>query len=190
LARANAELTPSAAAQEGQTHFEDLGRVVTMAEEQKTQEAYETQEPQPTRTRATRRWHLVPFGKGQPCEKQVEQAVPVDDTLVMEKYQDYPLVLSMLSAESIRDQTLRKDGHKQIDCVKSNDGWVRTTFVVEGRALDNILLPWILVTINATIWTCFVELHRQDWLTSNTDQWEFFIGIVSIHHCRFSWCFN
>lgn len=100
----------------------------TMEEEQETPEERERQEPK--HSRPGKRW-LFPIGNCRPCEKKVEQTVPVSDTLVMKKYEDYPLVRSMLSGESIRNQTLLKDGHKQIDYVKSNDGWVKTLLVVE-----------------------------------------------------------
>lgn len=42
--------------------------------------------------------------------------------------------------------------------VKSNDGWVKTLFVLEGRALDRIAVPWMLTTINAVVWTLVAEL--------------------------------
>ena len=103
-------------------------RDVTVEEELEIPDERETQVPQPTRAGKGR---LFPIGNSRLCEKHVEQAVPIDDAMVMNKYKDYPLVQSMLQCEPIRNQILRKDGHKQIDYVKSNDGWVKTLFVIE-----------------------------------------------------------
>ena len=40
---------------------------------------------------------------------------------------------------------------------KSNTGWMRTLFVLEGRALDRIILPWTIVTLNAVAWAVVDE---------------------------------
>ena len=81
---------------------------------------------------------------------------PTDDKNDMEKtissYEGFPLVQSMLASEEIRKTALSKEGSKQIQYPKSNSGWFRSLFVLEGRALDRILLPWLLVTLNAVAW--------------------------------------
>lgn len=38
------------------------------------------------------------------------------------------------------------------------DGWWTTLFITKGRAFDFVFWPWVVVTINATIWTCVVNL--------------------------------
>lgn len=58
---------------------------------------------------------------------------------------------------TIRTAALEHDGEKQITYTKSNDGWMKTVFVLEGRALDKILLPWCLVSLNAIAWTVASE---------------------------------
>lgn len=56
-------------------------------------------------------------------------AVPLTHS-IGERYKDYPLARSMLEGESTRNQILVRDGRKQ-DYTKSNDGWIKTLFVVE-----------------------------------------------------------
>ncbi len=79
-----------------------------------------------------------------------------DDKDNMEKrissYEGFPLVQSMLASEEKRTTALNKEGSKQIRYPKSNSGWFRSLFVLEGRALDRIFLPWLLVTLNAAAW--------------------------------------
>lgn len=50
---------------------------------------------------------------------------------ILDKYNDYPLAQSMLASEPIRNETLIRDGRKQGDYVKSNDGWLNTLLVLE-----------------------------------------------------------
>lgn len=69
-----------------------------------------------------------------------------------DSYDGFPLVQSMMATETRRRDALTKEGAKQIRYPKSNSGWFRSLFVVEGRALDRILLPWTIVTLNAVGW--------------------------------------
>lgn len=69
-----------------------------------------------------------------------------------ESYEGFPLVQSIMATEARRTAALTKEGAKQIRYPKSNRGWIRSLFVVEGRALDRILLPWTIVTLNAVGW--------------------------------------
>ena len=73
------------------------------------------------------------------------------------EYADFPLVRGLLVHQRTRIAALEKDGRKQIEYTKSNDSWLRTLLVWEGRALDRIYFPWTLVTVNAIVWTFFVE---------------------------------
>lgn len=77
-----------------------------------------------------------------------------DDDLekTISSYDGFPLVQSMLESEERRTASLNKEGSKQIRYPKSNSGWFRSLFVLEGRALDRIFLPWLLVTLNAVAW--------------------------------------
>lgn len=67
-------------------------------------------------------------------------------------YEGFPLVQAMMATEVSRTAALRKEGSKQIQYPKSNSGWIRSLFVLKGRALDRILLPWTIVTLNAVGW--------------------------------------
>lgn len=58
----------------------------------------------------------------------------------------------MMASEAKRTAALTKEGAKQIKYIKSNAGWIRSLFVLRGRALDRILLPWTIVTLNAVAW--------------------------------------
>jgi ion channel-forming bestrophin family protein len=112
--------------------------------------------------------------------------VPVEPPVIMteqsslhlDKYNDYPLVQSMLQHEKTRRTLLDKIGSKQRNATKSTDGWIKTMMEIEGRALDNILLPWMLCTANATIWSIVAQQSLAHVPQKKTDSWEFFFGIV------------
>jgi ion channel-forming bestrophin family protein len=95
-----------------------------------------------------------------------------------DKYKDYPLMQSMLRENGTRRKILDEYGAKQRNYTKSNDGWIKTMMTIEGRALDNIALPWALCTANATAYTVAAELGRIQTSQEATDSWEFFFGIV------------
>jgi ion channel-forming bestrophin family protein len=59
---------------------------------------------------------------------------------------------------AFRTSALEMDGETQMCATKSNDGWLRTLFVLEGRALDRIAIPWTVTTLNAVVWTLLAEL--------------------------------
>lgn len=96
---------------------------------------------------------------------------------VLDHYKDYPLARSMLQGAATRNQTLEADGRKQGDYVQSNDGWIKTLLVIEGRALDNIAFPWIVCTTNAIFWTLLNE-YALNIDYGVVDSWEFFISFV------------
>lgn len=97
---------------------------------------------------------------------------------ISKKYEKYPLVRSMILSETVRTLALEMDGQKQICYTKSNEGWFRTLFVLEGRALNLISLPWTVLTVNAIMWTCVEELVLQQPL--NPDDFLPFEGFVSL----------
>mmetsp|Transcript_3056 Transcript_3056/g.4141 ORF Transcript_3056/g.4141 Transcript_3056/m.4141 type:complete len:372 (-) Transcript_3056:83-1198(-) len=39
---------------------------------------------------------------------------------------------------------------------KGSDGWLATVLIIDGRNLDSILWPWLIVTLNAIFWTTLV----------------------------------
>jgi putative membrane protein len=73
---------------------------------------------------------------------------------------------------------LEKDGKKQLLYPKSTDGWLKTFFVLEGRALDRIIMPWILVTLNAVAWTLAAEMYDTDFRESNLAAFESIFGLI------------
>jgi putative membrane protein len=89
--------------------------------------------------------------------KSIRPADEVDDDDDDDEYKHYPLVQSLIETESIRTLTFTKQGSKQMNYPKSNEGWWVTLMTCEGRALDRILLPWIVVTLNSIIWTIVYE---------------------------------
>jgi putative membrane protein len=94
------------------------------------------------------------------------------------KYVDFPLVCGLLVHQRSRIAALEKDGKKQIEYTKSNDSWLRTLLVLEGRALDRILFPWILVTANAIVWTLIVEHYFEERTETDFSHFENFFSLV------------
>jgi ion channel-forming bestrophin family protein len=90
---------------------------------------------------------------------------------------DYPLVHSMLQFEQKRHQALYHEGKAQIDYPKSNSGWIRTTLVWRGRALDLIALPWCIIMLHTTIYTILQQLVY-DFQEHDDDRWNVFFGFV------------
>lgn len=61
---------------------------------------------------------------------------------------------------------------------KSTDGWFRTLFVLEGRALDQIMMPWILVTVNGVVWTLISQMYIKDFRGSSRSSYESIFGLI------------
>ena len=94
---------------------------------------------------------------------------PDDDTT--------PLLQSLLHFETIRTEQLLAEGSCQRNYPKSSDGWIKTIFVWEGRALDLIALPFVVLVLHATIYTLITKL----WLHKDNremDSWEIFFSLV------------
>ena len=85
-----------------------------------------------------KRWRFFPVladaEDAHEFQEQLEHALdsvePKRQSL-LDEYEDYPLVQSMLAGEPTRNQTLIKDGRKQAAYAKSNEGWIKTLFVIE-----------------------------------------------------------
>jgi putative membrane protein len=78
----------------------------------------------------------------------------------------------------LRTAALEEDGKKQIFYPKSNDGWLKTIFVMEGRAIDRFLVPWIIVSANAVIWTVFTEEVLSERIEVEFSTYENFFSVV------------
>lgn len=80
-------------------------------------------------------------------------------TGIHDKYTDFPFVQSMMATEARRTLALKNDGAKQMKYPKSNSGFFQTLFILEGRALDRIFLPWIVATVWAALWAVVFETY-------------------------------
>ena len=82
-----------------------------------------------------------------------------------------PLAQSMMEHEAARTASLQKEGKKQIQYTKSNEGFFRTFFLLEGRALDWMFWPWLLVVVHAVVYTVLQELYFAN-VKRDTESWE------------------
>jgi predicted membrane chloride channel (bestrophin family) len=73
------------------------------------------------------------------------------------RYQNYPLLKSMIQNEGIRSAHLKLEGKLQIEYTKSTDGWWKTLRIFDGRALDNMIFPWTIATVHAILFTVIQE---------------------------------
>ncbi|GAX15513.1 putative membrane protein [Fistulifera solaris] len=88
-----------------------------------------------------------------------------------------PLLQTLLQYENVRTAQLLAEGSCQRNYPKSNDGWMKTIFVLEGRALDLIAVPLTLLVLHATAYTLLTKL----WLQRNDramESWEMFFSLV------------
>lgn len=70
-----------------------------------------------------------------------------------------PLAQSMMEHEAERTACLREEGKKQMQYPMSNEGFFRTVFLLEGRALDWMFWPWLFVVLHATAYTVLQESY-------------------------------
>jgi hypothetical protein len=91
------------------------------------------------------------------------------------KYTSFPLVQSMVHYEVTRTNSLKEQGKHQINYPQSTDGWVSTLFIIRGRALDWMIVPWLLVVGHAVLYTTLQELlFNTDASKRQSDTWEIF----------------
>lgn len=76
---------------------------------------------------------------------------------VDDNYDGFPLVQSLMASEARRTSALTKEGSNQIKYPKSDIGWIRSLFVLRGRALDKFIVPWTIATLNAVAWAVVCE---------------------------------
>jgi putative membrane protein len=92
-------------------------------------------------------------------------------------YKRYPLVHSMLLYEKKRTASLEHEGRCQMNYVQSNEGWIRTLFVVRGRALNWMVLPWSIAVIHAVIYTVVQEIVFEIQYRE-IESWDIFVSFV------------
>jgi len=66
-------------------------------------------------------------------------------------YQNFPLANAILKGSSKREKALQESGFNQMNHVRGTDGWWRSMLVIEDRAMDNYLGPWITMILNAVL---------------------------------------
>ena len=94
-----------------------------------------------------------------------------------ERYKDYPLLLSLVEYQDSRNSAMITEGQSQIYYPLSSDGWMNSVFIWKGRALDWIVVPWIIVMINCVLYIVLQEVVFE-FPKRRVDSWEMFYGFV------------
>ena len=98
----------------------------------------------------------------------------------LSRYADYPLLQDMLQYDKVRQACFHCDGYDHFVYPKGDGGWIETLCILRGRALHNILLPWLVVTVHATavvILFEFLNMTQSD-LESAVGDWVGFYSLV------------
>lgn len=90
---------------------------------------------------------------------------------------NYDLLKKIILTYQTLVDTLKTEGHFQIEYPKSRDGWWRTLFIWEGRSLDLIWAPLALSVLHA-IGYCMVQELVLDLATAEFEVWEVFFPLV------------
>ncbi|GKY93854.1 hypothetical protein MPSEU_000352300 [Mayamaea pseudoterrestris] len=97
-------------------------------------------------------------------------------------YNNFALVKSMLLYESVRVAALRVEGRAQHEYPNSNQGWYATLFMIRGRALDRVVVPWGIVSLHAIIYTVIQETVYGGSINGDNmsllQSWEVFFSFV------------
>jgi ion channel-forming bestrophin family protein len=137
--------------------------------------------------KAYRKSHLRRFGgwasssdlwvasTNQPAPQIDPESSPQDPII---KYHAFPLVRDMLLHEKERRRNLEQNGCKQIFYPKSTDGWLKSLLVLEGRALDQFIYPWLLVSLHAVAWTLISEFYLTEQNVSELDTFQSILGLM------------
>jgi putative membrane protein len=91
---------------------------------------------------------------------------------------DYPLLFSMMSHEKTRTAALEEEGKLQMLGPKSNEGWIKTLFILDARALDLIIFPFIITLLHTCIYTVLQEVVYNGDDAAKHDSWGDFFGYV------------
>ena len=73
-------------------------------------------------------------------------------------YRNFPLANAILAGSYKRETALKQSGHKQMNHVRGTDGWWRSMLVIEDRAMDVYLGPWIVISLNALLACILTEI--------------------------------
>jgi putative membrane protein len=119
-------------------------------------------------------------GASEACILDVEQPVQVRGDEELSRYAAYPLVQDMLKYEKTREACFHCDGFDQYVYPKGNDGWMKTLCTIRGRALQNIAVPWFVVTLNSVGVILMFELggfSKED-IEEAVGDWATFYGLI------------
>ena len=90
-----------------------------------------------------------------------------------------PLIQSLLQYENVRTEQLLDEGSCQRNYPKSSDGWLKTLFIIEGRALDLFALPFVVLVLHAIVYTLVSKLWFKNQDEDHTfDSWEIFFSLI------------
>jgi len=93
-------------------------------------------------------------------------------------YRNFPLAHNALSHSQKRVAALKENGQKQMDHVRATDGWWRTLLVVDERAIDNYLGPWLLICSNALLACLLVEVWGKELPKDSLEHWDTVYALV------------
>jgi len=89
-----------------------------------------------------------------------------------ERYKDYPFVLALIHGRQNRKTAFSQSGKMINSGLKSNGNWLRTVFTLRARAIDVFFVPWMLVTVNASLWTFLIKVPLKEKFDISTDSWD------------------
>ncbi len=95
-------------------------------------------------------------------ESIVDLEEPKYDEDEISRYAEYPLVQDMLKYEKVRNACFHCDGFDHFVYPQGDGGWIKTLCTLRGRALHNIAIPWLIVTIHSIVVVLVFELTHID----------------------------
>lgn len=109
-------------------------------------------------------------------KKEIEEKASNPDE-EWKSFNGFALLQSLLQHQQIRTSQHRHEGRHQINFPKSNQGWFTTTFILRGRALDLVFLPWSISLIHVVVYTVVQEVvFNVD--HGGMESWEVFFALV------------
>jgi putative membrane protein len=111
---------------------------------------------------------------------QFDIEMPMEDSEELAKYVDYPFLQDLMRYEPVRNGCFKCGGFDQFEYPQGNGGWFQTLYIVRGRALHQICIPFILVTLHSVLVVCLLELgdfNVQD-IENSVGDWSTFYGLV------------
>ncbi|CAB9499612.1 UPF0187 protein [Seminavis robusta] len=124
------------------------------------------------------------------CRYQKRVTIACDDELYMREtsmnhirlsvglYKGFPLAQSLLKGSPARERILKEHGIKQTDHIKGTDGWMKSMCAWEPRAIDNFLVPWMIVTANALVTTLLNEVGGVSFNYEALGHWDTVYSLV------------